>query len=198
MLFTVILRYLILLQWAILLLALKSWQQGRFVYKWWSTIDRHGDDDGQIPSEFALRAHRKHFQPQVYILGLFSNSPHPSFARLTWPPSLSSLTKSTTPYNSDTMADWYAAAAAGPRDQLMSLHGFESAAMLGYGPNPFPGLQHHDAYGHPHAHSHVQAAQQAAQAAAAYTLQRQQQQNFWWVFRPTEFFLYHPMFRINN
>lgn len=85
------------------------------------------------------------------------------------------------------MADWYAAAAAGPRDQLMSLHGFDSAAMLGYGPAPFPSLQPHEAYAHPHAHphahSHVQAAQQAAhqaaQAAAAYTLQRQQQQNFW-------------------
>ncbi|XP_071530647.1 protein trachealess isoform X6 [Panulirus ornatus] len=59
------------------------------------------------------------------------------------------------------MADWY-----GSREQLMSLHGLDTA-MLGYGmgATAFPAIQP-DAYSHAHAHAH-------AAAAAAYNFQRQ-------------------------
>lgn len=59
------------------------------------------------------------------------------------------------------MADWY-----GSREQLMSLHGLDTA-MLGYGMGAaaFPPIQP-EAYSHAHAH---------AAAAAAYNFQRQQQ-----------------------
>lgn len=72
------------------------------------------------------------------------------------------------------MADWY-----GSREQLMSLHGLDTA-MLGYGMGAaaFPAIQP-DAYSHAHAHAH-------AAAAAAYNFQRQPSvtpgfAHSWWV-----------------